>query len=46
MSALAALDGLETPDRLAQGLAAFQAGDLAAAIGHLQARVLEAPNDF
>lgn len=46
MSALAALDGLETSDRLAQGLAAFQAGDFATAIGHLQTRVMHAPNDF
>ena len=46
MSALAALDGLKTPDRLAQGLAAFQAGDFAAAIGHLQTRVMQAPDDY
>jgi predicted O-linked N-acetylglucosamine transferase (SPINDLY family) len=46
MSALAALDGLETSDRLAQGLAAFEAGDFAAAIGHLQTRVLQAPDDY
>lgn len=45
MSALAARDGSETPDRLAQGVAAFEAGDLAVAIGHLQARVMEAPSD-
>jgi protein O-GlcNAc transferase len=43
MSALAA--GLDTPDRLAQGLAAFQAGEFAVAINHLQARVLHAPTD-
>ncbi|HLZ75885.1 hypothetical protein [Phenylobacterium sp.] len=46
MSALAALEGLETPDRLAQGVAAFEAGDLAVAIGHLQARIMEAPSDY
>jgi predicted O-linked N-acetylglucosamine transferase (SPINDLY family) len=45
MSALAAFEGQETPDRLAQGIAAFEAGDLAVAIGHLQARVMEAPSD-
>jgi protein O-GlcNAc transferase len=46
MSALAALDGLEASNRTAQGVAAFQAGDFAAAIGHLQTRVMQAPDDF
>jgi predicted O-linked N-acetylglucosamine transferase (SPINDLY family) len=46
MSALAALDGLESSDRLARGLAAFQAGDFAAAISHFQTRVMQAPDDF
>jgi protein O-GlcNAc transferase len=46
MSALAALDGLETSDRMAQGLAAFQANDFAAAISHFQTRVMQAPGDY
>src|SRR5437879_5442689 len=44
MSLMAALQG-ETDD-LAKGVAAFRAGDLAAAIAHLQARVMQAPADF
>jgi predicted O-linked N-acetylglucosamine transferase (SPINDLY family) len=46
MSVKAALLGAETEDRLTLGVEAFRAGDYAAAIGHLQARVLEAPRDY
>jgi predicted O-linked N-acetylglucosamine transferase (SPINDLY family) len=46
MSALASLEGLGSrPGRLTQGVEAFWAGDLAAAVAHLQARILEAPSD-
>jgi protein O-GlcNAc transferase len=45
MSALAAVGGPDTDDHLTQGVAAFQAGELAIAISHLQARVLAAPTD-
>lgn len=46
MTALAAPEPAEAPDRLTLGVAAFQAGDYAAAMAHLQARALEAPADF
>lgn len=46
MSALAALQGLGEPDRQAQGIAAFYAGDLAAAISCFQSLALQAPTDF
>jgi predicted O-linked N-acetylglucosamine transferase (SPINDLY family) len=46
MTALATLEGLGSrPDRLAQGVEAFWAGDLATAIAHLQARILETPSE-
>jgi tetratricopeptide (TPR) repeat protein len=46
MSALAALQGLGAPDPLAEGRAAFEAGDFMAAANHFQARALAAPADF
>lgn len=46
MSALAALDNLGPPDPLAKGIAAFRAGDLAAAINHIQVRCLASPTDY
>jgi predicted O-linked N-acetylglucosamine transferase (SPINDLY family) len=46
MSALAALDDLGPPDPLTQGIAAFRAGDLAAAINHIQGRCLADPQDY
>lgn len=46
MNALAALHGLGTTDPLAQGVAAFRAGDLAAAIAAFQARAMEVPADY
>lgn len=46
MSALAALDGLETRDQRALGVAAFHEGDLAAAISHFQARCLQDSSDY
>ncbi len=46
MSALAALDDLGPPDPLAKGIAAFRAGDLAAAINHIQGRCLASPTDY
>lgn len=46
MSALAALEGLDTPaDRLARGVAAFKAGDLPTAINLVQALCLASPAD-
>lgn len=45
MSVLAALQDTGPPDRLALGVAAFWAGDFAAAIAHLQALALQAPTD-
>ncbi|MDB5425663.1 MAG: putative O-linked N-acetylglucosamine transferase, family [Phenylobacterium sp.] len=46
MSALAAQEGLGNPNWLAQGVAAFHAGDLPTAISSFQARVMEVPADF
>lgn len=46
MSALAALDDLGPPDPLAKGIAAFRAGDFAAAINHFQGRCLASPTDY
>lgn len=46
MSALAAQERLGTHDQRALGVAAFHAGDLAAAISHLQARCLQEPTDY
>lgn len=46
MSALAALQGLGVSDPLAEGRAAFEAGDYATAIAQFQARALAKPADF
>lgn len=45
MNANAALAALGRSDHVTQGIAALEAGDLAAAISHLQARIMEAPAD-
>lgn len=46
MSALAALQGLGVSDPLAEGRAAFEAGDFMAAANHFQVRALAAPTDY
>lgn len=46
MSALQALMGVGSEDHMAKGVAALWAGDLQAAINHLQAKALQDPADY